>query len=456
MSRLFVRIFVVFWLVIALVLTGVWLVNAQLAELAADERTQRERVVAERRQMLESARHSLASGGEAALAQWADRIERRSAHRVFVVTPAGVELRGRELPPAIARIAERRQARGRRGGPDAWLGRGMLLGTLDSDAGPYLVAVHRAPEHWLLRLLGPLGPAGVIALALGISALMCLWLAHTLTRPIVDLQRAGRRLGAGDLSARASAASAARRDEIGVLAADFNRMAQRLEAVIGSQRRLLRDVSHELRSPLARLQVALELAAGASDDETRATNIERMRRDAARLEALIAQVLDYTRIAGAAPPPMAALDLAELADDVVESAALEGGPRAVRVVRGGAAAAPVTGNRELLLRTVENVVRNAVRHSPDGGTVDVVVERDGAHWTVTVADEGPGVPPGLLTAIFEPFVRVSDERGERSAGGGVGLAIAREAVQLHDGRIRAENRRDRGLTVAIELPVDHS
>jgi signal transduction histidine kinase len=241
-----------------------------------------------------------------------------------------------------------------------------------------------------------------------------------------------------------------------MFARDFDRMADRLEALIASQQRLLRDVSHELRSPLARLQVSLALAQDAADDAGRTKNLARIAKEAERLDALVSEILDYARLAAGMQVRADPVDLVEVLDHVAESARVEGEPRGLRVVRKSPARAVVAGDVEMLLRAVDNVVRNAVRHSPDGGTIELRIRRSvvDRHWRIEVEDQGPGVPDALLERIFEPFVRVSAARIEVGAGGGVGLAIARETVARHEGRITARNRdHGSGLLVTIDLPA---
>ena len=280
-----------------------------------------------------------------------------------------------------------------------------------------------------------------------VIAVMGAALAFHLAAPLRRLRRVVDRFGRGDLAARVGST---RRDEIGELARAFDEMAGRIGTLLAAERRLLQDVSHELRSPLTRLDVAVDLAATGDDPWA---SLDRIRRDVNRLSVLVNELLQLTRAEG----DPAALDaeevrLDELLRDVVEDCALEAGARGCRLDLRSGGACPVLGDRELLRRAVENVLRNAIRHAPAGTAVAVGLERRDGSARVVVRDLGPGVPEEHLGAIFEPFFRVEGHRSRASGGVGLGLAIARRAVDLHRGRISARNAGP-GLAVAIELPA---
>jgi signal transduction histidine kinase len=227
-------------------------------------------------------------------------------------------------------------------------------------------------------------------------------------------------------------------------------MAERLQRLLESQRQLLRDVSHELRSPLARLRIASELAR----DEPAATHFERIEQEAGRLEELIAQMLLVARL----DSPMNAatrepVDISGIARQVCEDAQLEASARQVRVVPRIGDGCTVSGRPDLLQSAVENVVRNAVCYTGTGTPVEVEARCDASDWHLTVTDQGPGVPDDQLEAIFKPFHRVSSARERDTGGYGLGLAIAERAVKAHGGTIRAENVPGGGLRVEIRLPA---
>jgi len=241
-----------------------------------------------------------------------------------------------------------------------------------------------------------------------------------------------------------------RRDEIADLGRDFDHMAARLQALVEAQKRLLHDVSHELRSPLARLQVAVGLAR--QQPERLESALERIERETARLDALVGELLTLSRLeAGVTGAPAGVLDAGELLEEIVADARFEAEAAGCRVELQLRGALAVHGRDELLRRALENVIRNAVRYTARDTVVEVSAARDAVELAITVCDRGPGVPEAELDRLFEPFFRA--ERGAQRAGYGLGLAIARRAVEAHSGRIRASNRPGGGLCVEIRLPV---
>lgn len=288
------------------------------------------------------------------------------------------------------------------------------------------------------------------------AGLVCYLLARYLTSPVRQLQDAARRLASGDLSARAGARLASRRDEIGELGRDFNRMAGQVESLLTTQKRLLQDVSHELRSPLARLNVALELA-GRDAGPAAAPALDRVAREAERLNQLIGQLLTLTRLEfGAMGAQKERVDLPALLSGVAADADFEAASseRRVRIVR--CDSCEVIGAPDLIRSAIENIIRNAMRYTPPRGEVEVtlVAASEPAQQRVTleIRDHGPGVPDDALLSIFQPFYRVSDARDRASGGVGLGLAIADRAITWHGGTVRAANARGGGLSVTITLP----
>jgi signal transduction histidine kinase len=319
------------------------------------------------------------------------------------------------------------------------LRRGRTFARMSSD-GRYCLMVVRA--NWYFWFLQP-----AHFLVIGLAVLLCYGLAHYLTAPLRRLRSAVDRLGRGDLTARAEES---RRDELGDLAASFNRMADHIQTLLAAERRLLFDISHELRSPLARLSVAVELA---RTDEEGSPPLDRIQKEADRLNSLIRQMLEVTRTEGE-PSRLKAesLRLDELVDGLVDDCSIEAQAHgcALDLVSSG----PVTldGDAELLHRAIENVMRNAIRYAPAQSKVEVTLETGGGWAKVRVRDYGPGVPAEALPRLFDPFYRVEQDRDRKSGGVGLGLSIARRAVELHKGKLKASNVSP-GLLVEIELPV---
>ena len=299
----------------------------------------------------------------------------------------------------------------------------------------------------------PRFPLNTLLASLLVSGLACFLLARYLARPLVGVRAASRRLAAGDLTARAAPGAGRRRDEIGELVGDFGRMAARLEALVHAQTQLLSDISHELRSPLARLNVALELARRKAGEPASA-DLDRIEREAERMNELVGRLLALARAENAGgPPDRAAVAVDALVRHVADDAAYEAQRQQKQVrVEATAVEAVVDGDARLIASAIDNVVRNAVRHTADGSAVTIAVDADTTHVEVRVRDRGPGVPDAELERIFTPFHRVDAGRDRDRGGVGLGLAIARRAVAVHGGTITASHAVDGGLVVTIRLP----
>jgi two-component system, OmpR family, sensor histidine kinase CpxA len=294
-------------------------------------------------------------------------------------------------------------------------------------------------------------------LAILISGVVCYLLTRYLTRPILRLRSAARELAAGNLRARASGSMEKRHDELGELVRDFNQMADRIEILVDSERQLIRDISHELRSPLARLNVALGLARQRAGADA-APQLDRIEREAERLNELIGRLLTLTRMESAGTPPeQLPVSLSELVQKVAEDAEFEAESRGHCSVQVNAAEDCITiGSPDLLRSAVENVVRNAVRYTAEGTQVqiDLASVMDGAKWaTIRVRDHGPGLPESELTNVFRPFYRIAGARERETGGTGLGLAITDRAVRLHGGTVKASNAHGGGLLVEMRLPA---
>jgi len=258
---------------------------------------------------------------------------------------------------------------------------------------------------------------------------------------------AAERFGEGDLETRVQ--ETARQDEVGILASAFNRMARRIRDLVFSERRLLQDVSHELRSPLARLAFAVELAK-TSDDRDVAIGL--IQKQVQTLKALVSSLLQVTRVGDGAPRGVEEFRLADVIDDVLETNDLNAQEKRCRMLVGGTTSACITGDRRSITCALDNVIRNAIEYSSTGGQVDIMVAEERGAAVVHVRDYGSGVPEKMLTSIFEPFFRVDNCRHASTGGVGLGLAIVQRAVQLHGGSVRATNV-EPGLMVSITLPA---
>lgn len=382
---------------------------------------------------LEEARHAYETGGREALGRFLGRFRVVfDAEGVLTDAEGRDLLTGKDRRDLIASAQRRPPLVYFRGGP------GVIAHASD-----------RAPYWFFLILPGPRGrfpfflPQNLWIV--GVVVVLSYALALHLSSPLRLLQRAVERFGQGDFAARVKSQ---RRDELGDLARTFDRMAERIQTLLAAERRLLLDISHELRSPLARLAVAVELARSGEDREAALNRIEK---EAERLNALVGELLQVTRAEGdPSSLRMEAVRLDELLGDLVEDCSVEAQARGCRLSLEAPLPLTVQGDGELLRRAVENVIRNAIRHTPADTSVEVRLESNGG-VRISVRDYGPGVPDEFLPRIFDPFYRVETDRNRSSGGVGLGLAIARRAIELHKGAIHARNANP-GLLVEIELP----
>ncbi|MGA2003851.1 MAG: ATP-binding protein [Terriglobales bacterium] len=451
MKSLFVRIFLSFWAAQAL-----FLVLAILVTIALQPR--RQGIENQGAELLAEAVNAYERGGEHAAHDYLEGIWRTDHVRSFVFDPTGKELSARQhIPPWIEDA--------RRGGfHHGWLDN-LLPGrvkrqTLTLDGKQYTLVMELPPGPRVF--FGPHDIPGIgITIAIISSGLVCYLLARSMTRPVTRLRQAAQSLAAGDLSVRTGVPTGGRRGEMVELMRDFDLMAERLETLVDSQSRLLKDVSHELRSPLARLSVALGLARQRSTPEIEGS-LNRIELEADRLNQLIQRLLTISRLeSGADGIRKSSLSLRELAEQVAHDAEYESPGRHCLVTANGADAADdeflMEADPELLRSAVENVVRNATRYTAEGTTVKVQLGREngpkGEEMVIRVSDSGPGVPDEALAKIFEPFYRLDDARNRKTGGAGLGLSIADRAIRLHGGQLRASNRKEGGLEVEIRIPA---
>lgn len=303
---------------------------------------------------------------------------------------------------------------------------------------------HRPPS---IHQRDPRLPIVPLFSALIVSLISALVLAWYFAKPIRQLRRAFDTAAGGDLEVRIGDGMGGRRDELADLGRDFDHMTERLSLLVDGQKLLLHDVSHEMRSPLARLQAAIGLAR--QQPEHFNETLARIEREGERLDALIDELLTLSRLQAGVAGEAEDVDMQELLEGIVEDACFEGAARQVGVELAAAGLPAVRANPALLHRAIENVVRNALHHSPAGGTVRVAGEIKGHRLRLSIADQGPGVQAEALDKIFQPFYRGG---GKTSGGGyGLGLAIAERVIAAVDGQIRAKNAAGGGLVVEIDL-----
>jgi two-component system, OmpR family, sensor histidine kinase CpxA len=322
----------------------------------------------------------------------------------------------------------------------------------------FMVSVHRERHTWYGDLLHFAFPQLLVAVAVG--GLTTFVLVMIFTRPVINLREAARQLALGRLSARVKEnrkRSILHGDEFDALVHDFNHMAERLESLVNAQKMLLRDVSHELRSPLARASVALELARDDADS-TMVTHLDRIQRETERLNQLIGQLLTLSSMeANEDGVGFERVALNDLVLEIVSDANYEAHQRNCSVSFEPGERLEIVGRRELIYRSVENVVRNAIRFTEEGTAVEIrtasVLDGSRKMASIQVSDHGPGIPDEEIESIFRPFYKVDQARSPQTGGFGVGLAIADRSVKLHKGDLRAFNRKSGGLTIEMRFPI---
>lgn len=297
----------------------------------------------------------------------------------------------------------------------------------------------------------------IILAALGISGLVCFALAWYLTRPINQLQKATQAFAAGDLQTRATQYIGNRHDEFIDLAEDFDQMADKINKMIMSQKRLLSDVSHELRSPLTRMQIASSLALNKATDDNR-NHLERIELEIERLDEMIGELLQVAALErGHIYEEKSKFVLNDLISVLVQDAEFEASADNKLVKFAAEKELEFTGYYGLIARAVENILRNAIRHTKENTCVDLKLYQSGSQILIEIIDQGSGVNTEDLQKIFEPFYRPTEARERTSGGTGLGLAIARRGIEANGGKITAINGIDcdlpEGLKVTIQLPA---
>jgi signal transduction histidine kinase len=451
MSSLFFKIF--FCFLIIMVLVGTSLETSTFLARFYEERWQ---VVLHSIMPMEAEKSAVIyeTEGKETLKSYLDELQGKKTVRFYFFDEDGNPLLDRAAPPPVQKIAANKESLARIAEQNLSavnVRQGIAVRLVSGPSGKkYSLAFQTSPSQ-LLPMSEAVGKHPYLRL-LVISLLasgLCLLLTLHITRPLGKLRHAASDIAAGKLKTRVKPELGRRQDEIGTLGADFDRMAEQIESLVTAQRDLLGDVSHELRSPLSRLIVALSLLKQAGKDEAKEYE-SRIGLEAERLDKLIGQLLTLTRIdSGVDSSLRETFDLTNLAQEVAADGDFEAKvhQRAVRFVASDSCS--MTGVAELIRSAIENVVRNAIRHTPPGTVVDVTIERRGSFALLRVSDCGPGVPPEMLEKIFLPFHRVDN----KNSGAGLGLAIADRVIKTHHGNITAYNARGGGLVVEIQLPL---
>lgn len=447
MRSLFLRIFLSFWVATLLVLGT--------TAAVAWYRFQRDQTASPNiRQLASEASNRLLVGGMTDLYNWIESAEDRYPGRhMYIVRPDGQDILQRPLPPTYRSYANRLKDAGFFGREPPPNGRDdpLLLSPLFTDRDGTVYTLMIGPSYPLSPLQASDVRLVVFAFALVISGLVCWWLARYISKPLERLQSSARSLAAGNLEARVGEEFSSRRDELGVLARDFDVMADHIRMLIASREDLLRAMSHELRSPLARLRVASGLGRRPQADIIK--QLDRIELEAERLDTLIGQMLQLSALRSKPTLPVEPIEVTTLLTEVVEDARLEASAVDKTVDWTPGESLWLNGDHGLMRSAIENVLRNAVRFTKPGSAVAVFMTRDQRDAVIAIEDHGPGVPEAELARIFEPFYRVAESRDRDSGGTGIGLAITARVVGLYQGQVRAQNASTGGLRVEIRLPL---
>ncbi len=444
MSRLFLKLFAAFWLTTIVILAVTVFVSFRIAQEQSEESFVDPREIdAELQAILQSA------GVEGLREYVADARNFAPGRTVYLVNEYGKDLLDRQLPERVRNRARRiwssiRERGSDRRGEKHWP-RNLRQSLLEPPGGDMLLAMPGpAPPPRFGVFSSGTGGWTVLALAAAISLFSFWLLSRSLTRPVAQISETATRLATGDMAARVGS-SAYSGDEIGRFAMQFDRMAEELDAQSRMRREMFRNIAHELRAPLTRLQIATELLERKPERATE--NLERIRYEIERVETLASQVLSLAR-AEQVLDPNDVTSLTGVAKQIAKDAEFEASSRKVRLRYDAPdEVLQVRGSPDAIASAIENVVRNAIQKTPPGGEVALTIA-GGTPRTVTISDTGPGVPDAVLERIFEPFYRIDTN----VPGAGIGLAIAQRVLHQVGGEIKAMNRPGGGLEVTMRLP----
>lgn len=453
MRSLYWKIFLTFWLTtILIIVTTAWVTSeiAQQSSIPNQERAFMDSYA-------NAAVVTFEAGHHPAFIKWIDQTGLSKKMHLFLLTNKGSIIGSPDVPDSIKKLS----AHLVKGDIDLGILKSGNLIVSDELLSPTgityrLAAVSDKPLSYFVQIQWA-GLSARLLIAACISGLICYLLSIYLTQPLRSLRLAAKSLGTGKLNTRVGHFVGHHKDEIAELSYEFDNMAEHLETLIHSKERLLQDISHELRSPLARLQIAIELGRNKSNHLAE-KEFDRIESECLKLNALIGEILDYARLdVSTSKLNKTRVSLPALLDSILNDANYEFYEKSPRVIIGNIQPCRLMLDKRLIHRAIENVLRNALRYSPKGQVVVVSLYKDTAKHRVMIdiEDNGPGVSSGQLIKIFNPFYRVDTARAKKTGGYGLGLAIAKQAIQLHGGEITATNRPQGGLLVRILLPTNH-
>jgi len=444
-GSIFIKVFLGFWLITITVLAS-WSVANHYFDLMPNAGQRPGERPGPPPQFMLRLNYNLQNAAREELPGLVEAASQQQDVEIYLLNRQGEEILGRTVPATVARLARQRQGPRRHKVIRHQGSHFAVQSIYRQDEGPLKAVIQWRPPRAFMAALGS-SPLLRLGLAVLISGALCYLLSKLVTRRLRELRGVSRRLSEGELDTRIAVRERGG-DETDELARDFNRMAEQLQLRIESGKQLLTDVSHELRSPLARLRIALALAQ--DRPERCAEHLQIIERETARLDELIGQLLS-SQVEKIVLDRH--IDLQALLQDISRDTDFEAGAQNKRVeFSSGVEQALVASAEDLLRKCFENIVRNAVKYTPQNTAVSIELREAGDTYTVIVEDRGAGVPENDLTRIFEPFYRVDDARARIDGGHGLGLSIARRAIMQHGGTITAVNNSP-GLRVVVTLPA---
>ncbi len=451
MRSLYWKIFLTFWLAtILIIVTTAW-VTSEIAEKSS--------IPTQERAFMDSYANAAVvtfeAGQRLALIQWLEKTGLSKQMHMFLLTNRGDIIGNQNIPDLLRKISSN-FIDGRLDSGIFKSGNLIVSHEILSTSGVAyrLAAVSEKPLSYFVQIHWA-GLSARLLIAVIISGLICYLLSIYLTKPLRSLRLAAKSLGTGKLNTRVGHFAGHHKDEIAELSYEFDNMAEHLETLIHSKERLLQDISHELRSPLTRLQIAIELGRNKSN-HLADKEFNRIESECFKLNTLIGEILEYARLdVSTSKLNKARISLPSLIDGIINDANYEFYEKKPRVIIGNTQPCRLMLDKRLIHRAIENIIRNALRYSPKGQVVMVSLYKIKSKNRVfiDIEDNGPGVPNAQLIKIFNPFYRVDTARTKKTGGYGLGLAIAKQAIQLHSGEIHASNREQGGLLVRITLPI---
>ena len=455
MRNLFARIFLSFWLIILITI-----IVAGISGYYYSNRIDEHITNFEVSDTVIEAGVILENQGLSGLRSWLGKTQSATPIRIFIIDRGGRDILGRQLPQDIDRWIKRfisfppprmdrrnRIARQRNLMPARPLT--QLVGP-DNQIYTMIVLPEPPTYEWMLKQSRSL----IILLTLLVSISISYLLSRAIIQPVRQFRKATIAISQGDLDSHLGDTIGKRQDEIGKLARDLDEMAKKIQEASDQQIELSRNISHELRSPLARMRVALELAQRKTGETYELSRIES---ESKKLDKLIGQILSYSKLKGEIEENKKKIDLAALMHEIVDNVNFEcksTGIDDVEVIFQKNAQPVIHGFTFAITGAIENIIRNAVHHSPKKSVVRVTLDAEKQSTIIKVQDQGKGINKGELEKIFHPFYRTSDAKNDKNKkGSGLGLAIAKLAIKKNSGNIEAYNLDEGGLCIQISLPL---